>query len=269
MNNNPSGPNQPLNQHPLPLSGYQVLAVDAALITNCVVDTDYLVVPPPPEGAARLINPLCGIAIIAGATGPDAVFETVLRMAGGNEAILKTGTLSSPDDLELLYSFTASIILAPEDEGLFVRFTAINDGTVSISANWSDIRPITERTTVQLTQDGVKVDISPPADPGLVTKVYGPIDQLPGGWVLNTDDVPHDVRVSITDGVNDVDLGPAQTVAAGAGIPTAFPCVNVPEGWKVQARLVGSSQSVRPVYAVIPWLTANQGPARQDQGGAY
>jgi hypothetical protein len=122
---------------------------------------------------------------------------------------------------------------------------------------------------------GVFTGVSPdsPAGNVAVAPRIGAEFEANGVYVFNFDDVEHELSMQITDGANTVPLPLVDaTVPAGEGqyVEASSPCLLLPPGWELQVSLVGPDpiSTQAPVFA-LPLLLANQGPARQDQGGAY
>ncbi len=269
-NQNPSGPNQPLNQHPVPQEEIYGLAKDAKIYPDLdAASGDVLIVPPPVAGGRRKVSG----CISAGVTGTGTVSATVAlvyKNKNGNEAILSTVTpagLTGPEDFEV------SMFLVPEDEGLFLRVTTDAPGEkVFAFAQWDDVRNI-ERADTPLTDSFQNVNPPTPlGNTAFSPRIFIPDEEEFEALVhiYNFDTDPHDFEIEATDGTTT--LGPitlASGVPAGEGVRTPLPCTYLPPGFFFRARVsAGAIETKAPVFS-LPLSLINQGPARQEQGGAY
>lgn len=265
-NANPSGVNQPLNGHPLPGIGRYTLGGDSLLVPSLAVDTEVLLIAPPPAGAIREVGPdslaCIAVVMVGGAVAADA--ELVYKDGTGREIVI--GTAAVGVDSAVPIGPSSVFYMTSDDEGVFIRF-ANGDGAVSVSASWSDVRNV-ERFDVALTTSYQALNPAPAQGEAkaLTTPLLAPPLAL-----FNYDSIPHVLELEITDGVNTNFLTPdpaTSTIPAGESFPLGTICLLIPHGWELRGRL-GEAIVDDTVVSSIPWSSTNQGPVRQDQGGAY
>ena len=268
-NQNPSGPNQPLNQHPTPYADIYVLARDQALFTGLnQASGDVLVIPPPVEGGRRWVDTYSLIATTVGAGTDTADVEVVYKDGNGNEIVVNAVSVPAAGSQPIAPDV---FILVPEDQGIFLRVTADPPaGSVSAAAKWRDVRNV-DRVDVELTT--VFQTLFGPADVGNILFCPKVGEEVEGGhaWYLNYDPaLAPNVELRLTDGTNVFLFGatpsPADTATLVAQLAEFVQ--SSPELW-VQARIDDATGQTEPVVVSVAISKTNQGPAREDQGGAY
>jgi hypothetical protein len=280
-NQNPSGANQPLNQHPLPANRRYQLGMDARIIDAVVAATSYEVVPTPPEGVVRDL----GLGLQEFTVGEGALDATDCEFyfvdSQGREVQLVTSAAEAADSVFPGIAGTllggAPLFLMPEDGGIFFRFAAggTGGGNNVLQSAWADTRNVYRQVT-QLSTSPQAILPATPEGNVLFTPNF---DQVPSTADLigvNFDGAPVDILFELYDGINTVRLGPPVTVplaptpgalgAALAGVPATS--IVQPPGWEVRATIV-SAAPAEAVEVYAYYCFANQGPVRQDQGGAY
>ncbi len=268
MNQSPSGPNQPLSQHPLPSGEKYVLGKDADLLLDADQTVDTLLVPPPPEGAARevLSDRENAITLFAKSAAGARTTQLIYKDGFGNEIPLNsTGWGGAGDSFNNWGVGTfSSFILMPEDLGLFLRQTTPPDGELSALSGWRDVRNVMrKRTELSTTFKQITPDVPEGTVlSGSVLRIDGP-----ESWVLNYDSAPIDVIYRYRFGSKVIDKTPGINSVAG-GVGPFNTAQVVPPGAVVEAALTVAAKTKAPVLNYHYGLT-NQAPVRQDQGGAY
>jgi hypothetical protein len=267
MNANPSGPNQPLNQHPLPFSEYYLLAKDGQIIPGLdIASGDTLIVPPPPDGGRRLVHGFCLNVGITGTGTDSAEVVLVYKDKNNNETILGDPVTVSAGPTEDL---PVSMFLVPEDKGLFLRVTTNAPGeTVFVISQWADVRNI-ERTDTPLGESFQDVNPDTPLGNVAFSPNTDPAGEDYGIYIHNFDTVAHEFEIEITDGTTTLGPLPVTSVDPGIGVNLPIPCQTYPPGFHIRARVsLGAITTKAPVFS-LPLALTNHGPARQDQGGAF
>jgi hypothetical protein len=276
-NNNPSGANQPLNQHPLPLNYRYALGMDGRILENLVAATPYLLVEPGDAGVVREISPFGRFALHVGVGAADVTnIRFYLRDAQGLEYPI--GTFAGPVAAGATQSFTWSrpyFLLGQEFTGAYVSFTGGAGGNIQLFGSWSDVRHVDAQRVLSLSQN--PQNIYPDVPIGNAGWMPGN-DQSPGAPLptFNFDDIPHNVLYQLYDGQNLFDV---ETVTVGAavvaGVQAAYAqgtdiaSIPIPYGWELRATLQEALNGAGPVRTIQDATFTNQGPVRQDQGGAY
>jgi len=265
-NANTSGINQPLNQHLVPRHEIYSVAQDIAIFADLLLASgDTLVVPPPVAGGARIVD-ADGIAALAIGAGTDTgTIVLVYKDGDGNEVIL--GSVNAGPGAQV---FGAGIVLMPSDLGLYVRVTSNPPaGSIAVTAKWDDVRNIVSRENVELTTSFQ--DILPFAPDGntLFPGQFGEESDGTYAWFFNLDSADRTVEVQITDGTTTFLFSTVPvTTLTNLDFATVSTLRSTPEV-RVRARITTDAGQTGPVICQVPLSAHNQGPARQDQGGAY
>jgi hypothetical protein len=278
-NNNPSGPNQPLRHHPLPLNGRYSLGEDAVIHNNMVADTDYQMVPAPPEGVVRDASVIAGQFLVAGEGAADLVdVEARFVDRNGRETRLTLDAAVAADTLfpSGLTIWGAPFFLLSEDGGINFRWASGGGGGEANVAHssWQDVRNVYRQITALSTQ---RQSVLPAPREGECL-VMPNFDQVPSNLfpVMNFSDADADVLLELYDGSDNVRIQAPTTIPAAVtpgvlgsiGYAYLAPALAIPPGWELRARLLTPAPS-HPVELYAFYQLTNQGPVRQDQGGAY
>ncbi len=283
-NDNLSGVNQPLNQHPKNSFRHQILGADGLFfasgdITGAAAAFDTLFVPPPPVGVIRRVgSPFSATGGIVnglinnrngGALDPGISY--VLKRSTG-EAVI-TAVAAVPDD-DAAALTTSPFYMTENDLGIYLR---INNATTAAPVTdvegysfWEDVRNVQRQDTVMNVAADTLIEIlSGPAEGNVRQMWIGDAVPPTPSFFLNLDPaVPQDVTVYISDGTNDIPLLAPITVAP----EVAFPLVGLPisllPGWSLKASMDADVGTIAPVMTAA-YTDTNYGPVRPDQGGAY
>lgn len=267
-NQNPAGANQPLNQHPIPLHQIYHVAADSKMVTGLTVASgDVQLVAPPPVGGVRFCpTEAFGLVRVDGSGTDSATLQLVYKDGGGREIVMDETTVTPGSlnelDVEVPY-------LLPSDEGIFIRVTDDSDGEVKAVAHWRDVRGVSRFDTV-LSPSWQRIhDLAPNGNVRFTLTPSFEGEDPTAARILNYDDKSHTINLRLTDGSETINLGSEGPVSAGelASFDALF--LPTPPGWYYEAQLeeaVGGGPAPR---LLLPMGLTNQGPARQDQGGAY
>jgi hypothetical protein len=271
-NSNPSGANQPLNQHPRWVNGLHELAQDAQLLPGplTALSGDVLLIGPPVTGGVRRLVDPADITLFLSASGGAGSTDVaiVYKDGSGNEIVLASRNLAD-SAAGATARVQVDIFLVPSDLGIFLRVTASTAvGLLSALAKWADVRGVSRQDTVLTTSWQT---VAPAAPVGSIVVPAPGFTGEPVGDIYNYDGILHAVSFRFTDGVNVIEPAALAVPVAVGGrfnelglIQSFYP---LPPGASLQAQLAAAPGA--PVVASLPVILTNQGPVRQDQGGAY
>lgn len=277
-NENPSGPNQPLNQHPRPAAEHLVLGKDSLLVTPLPQGgVDTLVVPPPPEGVVREVycdygstqQPMQLNALLFGNTlATPPAMDLIYKDGNGNEIAIGTATFNT--DLRQFRRLNpgnnVGFVLTPDDLGLFARVTENSDGVFAFISEWQDVRGVQRQDTVLTTAYQQITPVVPEGN--TVIPALGTTNQGVAPLFLfhNYDPANNaDVTLRVTIGGQSVEW--LQTLGMGESGEMQFQVPNLPPDAKVEAKL--DALLAEDVVLSFAYGLTNQSPVRQDQGGAF
>jgi hypothetical protein len=289
-NTNPSGANQPLNQHPLPSYQRYVLSRDAQFVKGLTESpangsVNAVVVPAPSDSRVRreILPGSIGITVEAGSA--DVTGALLMHIdSSGKRALLATlaGGPFSAGESAIFFPFGAGPLdfpfhLLQGDGGIAVAVLSAGAASVSVYAQWQDVRNV-ERVNVTL-QENVPATLF--TAPEGNARILAPSSAIvpPGQGIVgfNWDDTIADVIFELYDGSDSVQVG---SVALGAtltpgigGLSTVgapvLPSITIPAGWELRATMTSTPNNTGPVELYASASLTNLGEAREDQGGAY
>ncbi len=278
-NANPTGVNQPLDQHPLPYRARHVLGIDGIILPSLQRALDFLIVAPPlATGVREIASNTAGAGVVVNNNSAANITAVglVFKDSAGNEALLANVATVVPGASAQLAP-PASFFLMPGDQGLFVRFTAagdVADNTVTAYAQWADVRGV-ERRVATLVQN-TAVGLLPAIPNGQALQVAQSDDEdvLASCFLLNFDTVAHGANIAFTigDGTNTVplleSLGDLATLIGGPVFGFNDPSGHHSVGGNIFANDSVAATTTAPVI-MTAFIRTNHGPVGVDQGGAY
>jgi hypothetical protein len=283
---------QPFKNHPVPFIGFNTLATSPSLLKGAV-GGDFLLVPPPSaanvDANGGSVQRFFAFASIrnAGSAPTAAVTDVQLiyKAESGLEVLLAnlTAAVFTVGETQLLGTlFSAPILLAPTDRGIFLRVTgAIAGLAIDAQTFYSDVRgPVRAALDVTAVDPAVAPAGGNPAlaQTLLTQAVAGSVSypgiSLPVHVLVNFDTVAHKFHVYLTDGTSTIELTNTASpvpVAPNTVVPLSTLCV-VPAlapGWSVKISLAVVGVAVRAPRVITGYTQTNETPARNDQAGAY
>lgn len=281
-NQNLSGPNQPLNQHPVPRNGRYHLSQDAMLLTGITESpadgsNAFLAVPPPPAGVRREIG-TASVAVTVLPGSADLTAVSLLFVDGsGKRALLGNvaGVAAPGDTVRLFVQNGTPFHLLEGDGGIYVTVSSAGAALVSGYAQWQDVRNI-ERVSVVL-EENVPVTLFEASVGNAVFLASLGEAEDQEAIVFNWDDAGATVLFEMTDGFDTVAIGSvvvAATLTPGVnGLSSSaavdLPRVTIPTGWALRATMTSTPNGNGPIELYAGGSLTNLGTARQNQGGAY
>ena len=277
---------QQFKKHPLPFLLMNVLAGAPSLVKGAF-NGDFLLVPPPSADDVDANGGSVVRAVIApfgvrNAGTADTVAATdvqlVYKAEGGREVVL--ANLNPAVLVQGAITFmqpAMTPLLSPNDQGIFLRVTgAIAGLLIDASGTYADLRG-PQRTTVD-------VNVVSPAAPQTVAEgteegavLYNTFIAA-GFGIANFDTVAHTFHIFLDNGTDTIELtntAVPQSIPAGFAFPLplagsaagqAIPALA--EGWSLKVSL-GEAVVTKAPRVFTGYVSTNEGPARNDQAGAY
>lgn len=277
-NANPTGINQPLDQHPLPSLRRKILGIDGLILPSMQRGLDILVVPPPSAGGVREVGGEIVPVVVVNESGANiTAVALVYKDAAGNEATLALDA-TVMDGTAAQLALPAAFFLMPDDQGLFVRFLRgagdPADNTVTAYSQWADVRGVERRVVSLIT--GAQVSLLPAIPQGQALEVALTPDEevLASCYLLNYDTIAHgdDIVFTITDGVNEVplleSLSDLATLIGGPVFGFNDPSGHHSIGWNILAE-DSAVQTTTAAVIMTAFIRTNHGPVAVEQGGAF
>ncbi len=265
------------DRHPAPWGAHHLLGSSSYMAADLAIDTDYLLIPPPPAVAAGEppIIRECGLesalspGLLRNDSGGDITdVEFFYRDSQGREAIMSTTATVADGSLRDLSPSSSPFFLGAEDQGIFVRFSAagpVPADSVNGVGLFADVRDVLFLDT-ELSENQIAIL----AGAENISRI--PLPALDAGTpscLLNFDTgTPHTVDLFVTDGSETILLYSGLAVPDGEYL-SMDELPPIPEGWSVLAALGEPLGGSGPVVARVFYIETNPVPVRPNQGGAY